>query len=145
MPIAQWGDTYKTGHETVDTQHQALFRMVNELHDAIIANKDQSVLFPTLERLAKYTVEHFKTEEALMTRISYPHYSRHREKHQALTKEVQELAEKYRSGKAVLSMTLSTFLAKWLQHHIKEDDVALVKYLKEHPETLTAKSGAAVG
>jgi len=73
MPIAQWGDTYKTGHETVDTQHQALFRMVNELHDAIIANKDQSVLFPTLERLAKYTVEHFKTEEALMTRISYPH------------------------------------------------------------------------
>lgn len=145
MPIAQWGDAYKTGHETVDTQHQALFRMVNELHDAIIANKDRSVLFPTLEKLAKYTVEHFKTEEALMTSIHYPHYPKHREKHQALTKEVQEITEKYRSGKAVLSMTLSTFLAKWLQHHIKEDDVALVKYVKEHPETLAAKAGAAVG
>lgn len=145
MPIAQWGDTYKTGHDTVDTQHQALFRMVNELHDAIIANKDQSVLFPTLERLAKYTVEHFKTEEALMTRVHYPLYSKHREKHEALTKEVQEIAEKYRSGKAVLSMTLSTFLAKWLQHHIKGDDVALVKFLKEHPETVSAKAGAAAG
>ncbi len=142
MSIAQWDDSYKTGHQTVDGQHQQLFGMVNELHDAIVANKAKDVLIPTLEKLAKYTVEHFQTEEGLMSKIDYPHLSTHRKKHQALTQEVLDLMEKYRSGKAVLSITLSNFLAKWLQHHIKEDDVALVKYLKEHPESLAAKSGA---
>lgn len=142
MPIAQWDNTLKTGHQTVDTQHYQLFGMVNELHDAIVANKTKEVLFPTLEKPAKYTVEHFQTEEGLMSKIQYPNLAAHQKKHQALTKEVQELMEKYRSGKAVLSLTLSNFLAKWLQHHIKEDDVALVKYLKEHPGSVAAKSGS---
>jgi hemerythrin len=141
VPIAQWDNTYKTGHQAVDAQHQQLFEMVNELHDAIVAKKANDVLVPTLEKLAKYTVEHFRTEEGLMNSVHYPHLATHRQKHQALTKEVLELMEKYRTGKAVLSLTLSSFLAKWLQHHIKEDDVALVKYLKEHPESLAAKSG----
>ena len=145
MAIAEWGDTYKTGHQTVDSQHKELFAMVNELHDAIMANKDKDILFPTLEKLARYTAEHFRTEENLMSRINYPHLEKHREKHQALTKEVQEIAEKYRSGKAVLSLTLSSFLAKWLQHHIRQDDVALVKYLNEQPESSATKAGASAG
>ena len=141
MSIATWDQSYETGHPTVDTQHQKLFGMVNELHEAIVAKRANDVLAPTLEKLAKYTVEHFRTEEGFMTKINYPRLSEHRQKHQQLTKEVQELIEKYRSGKAVLSITLSSFLAKWLQHHIKEDDFALVKYLKEHPESTAAKAG----
>jgi hemerythrin len=36
---------------------------------------------------------------------------------------------------------LSSFLADWLRHHIKEDDMALIKYTQTHPVALTAKSG----
>lgn len=141
MAISKRGKTYKTGHLTVDGQHTELFAMVKELHDAITANKDKDILFPKLEKLAKYTVEHFRTEENLMSRINYPHFEKHREKHQALTQEVQEIVEKYRSGKAVLSLTLSSYLAKWLQHHIREDDAALAEYLTEKPESSAAKAG----
>ena len=141
VPAIEWNDSYKTDYETVDSQHKQLFAMVNELHEAITANKAKEVLQPTLEKLATYTIEHFRTEEGLMTRIHYPALNTHQSKHQQLTKEVQDLIEKYRSGKAVLSITLSNFLAKWLRHHIKEDDVALVKYLNEHPEALAATSG----
>jgi len=141
VAIAVWDNSYKTGHQAVDAQHQQLFGLVNELHDAIVSRKDKDVLIPTLEKLAKYTIEHFQTEEGLMSSVQYPNLVTHRLKHQALTKEVRELMDKYRTGKAVLSLTLSAFLAKWLQHHIKEDDFALVQYLKEHPESLAAKSG----
>lgn len=142
MSIAKWDDSYRTGHNLVDAQHQELFRMVNDLHDAMVANKAREVLMPTLEKLAKYTMEHFRSEEGLMTKISYPAISEHRHKHAELTREVKDLMEKYRSGKAVLSITLSNFLANWLRHHIKEDDMALIKYVNEHPVALKAKSGA---
>ena len=141
MSIAKWDNSYKTGHDLVDAQHQQLFSMVNELHDSIMADRSKEVLTPTLEKLAKYTVEHFRTEEGFMTKIQYPRLNEHRQKHQQLTKEVQELIENYRSGKAVLTVTLSNFLVKWLCHHIKEDDVALVKYLNSHPAEMAAKGG----
>ena len=142
MPIAVWDNSYKTGHELVDKQHEELFRMVNGLHDAIVANKGKEVLGPTLQELAKYTIEHFRDEEALMASIQYPLLPTHKAKHDALTQEVAQLLEKFRDGKLVLSMTLSSFLAKWLQHHIKEDDIALIRYLKTHPLAVKATGAA---
>jgi hemerythrin len=130
MNIAQWDDSFKTGDGVVDSQHQELFRMVNELHNAIIANKGKEILGPTLDKLAKYTIEHFQTEEGLMERIKYPSLSTHQQKHKDLTDEVVDLVGKFKAGQMVLSITLSNFLAKWLRHHIKEDDVALVNFSK---------------
>jgi hemerythrin len=133
MAIAIWDDSYRTGNLTVDTQHQELFRMVNHLHNAIMGGTSKEILTPTLTELAKYTIDHFASEEALMVAANYPALAEHRRKHEDLTKQVKELAEKYRSGTVVLTITLSNFLADWLRHHIKKDDIALVKYLKDLP------------
>lgn len=111
MDIAVWDDSYKTGHAMVDTQHQGVFKMVNELHAAIVKEKGKEPLMPTLEKLAKYRVEHFLCEEILMNQVQYPARGAHKEKHDHLTSEVKELVEKYRTGKAVLTITLSSFLA----------------------------------
>lgn len=130
MAIAVWDDSYRTGNITVDNQHQELFRMVNDLHAAIMAGKSKDVVSPTLSKLAKYTVDHFASEEALMQKVNYPGTAQHKQKHVELTTQVKELTEKYTSGKVVLTITLSNFLADWLRHHIKEHDFALVKYVK---------------
>ena len=130
MNIAQWDESFKTGDGVVDTQHQELFGMVNDLHNAIVANKGREILGPTFDKLAKLTIEHFETEEGLMERIDYPSLTAHRQKHQVLTAEVKDLANKFKTGQMVMSITLSNFLAKWLRHHIKEDDVALIKFAK---------------
>ncbi|MBS1797472.1 MAG: hemerythrin family protein [Acidobacteria bacterium] len=129
MPIAIWNDNYKTGHAVVDRQHQELFQMVNQLHDSIVAGKGKDVLQPTLEKLARYTIQHFGTEEALMMQTHYPLLAVHRQKHQALAQKAKEIIEGYKSGKNVLTITLSQFLADWLSHHINEDDKALIDYL----------------
>lgn len=133
MAVAVWDDSFRTGHKVVDTQHQELFQMVNELHDAIIAGKGKEHMGPTLEHLANYTVQHFRSEEELMKQVSYPAQAQHKAKHVSLTNEVVDLIKKYKEGNLVLSTTLSTFLANWLRHHIKEDDIALIKYVKTHP------------
>jgi hemerythrin len=133
MGIAIWDESYRTGNLTVDTQHQELFRMVNHLHDAIMDGTSKEILTPTLTKLAKYTIAHFAAEEALMKAVNYPAMAEHRKKHGELTKQVKDLVEKYSAGKVVLTITLSNFLADWLRHHIKEDDIALVRYVKAHP------------
>ena|SRR5579864_1305731 len=140
MEIAKWDDSYKTGHIVVDTQHQELFRMVNQLHTAIMEDRAKEILMPTLEKLAGYTLEHFRSEEHLMAKVNYPAMSAHKQMHQELTNEVKELIEKYKSGRTALTITLSNFLAKWLRHHIKEADLALVKYIRGHGNAMTAAS-----
>jgi hemerythrin len=130
MSIAKWDDSYRTGQAFIDRQHQELFRMVNELHDAIVSHTEKALIAPTLEKLITYTVQHFSAEEALMAKVQYPDLFVHRRKHQDLTKRAKEIQEEYRSGRLVLSITLSSFLADWLRHHIKEDDMALVKFVR---------------
>ena len=133
MSIAKWDESYRTGHRLVDKQHEKLFGIVNNLHDSIVAGTGKEILEPTLRELAKYTIDHFRDEEALMVSINYPMLPPHKAKHEALTRQVTELMGKFQEGKLVLSITLSSFLADWLRHHIKEDDKALIAYLKAHP------------
>jgi hemerythrin len=140
MPVAKWDDSYKTGFELVDAQHQELFSVVNDLYDAILAGRDRELVGPTLEKLSRYTVEHFRAEEALMVETNYPALDKHRTQHWKLTKDVQDLRRKYESGEAVLSITLASFLANWLRRHIKEEDMLLIRYVQSRPHGLAAKS-----
>jgi hemerythrin len=130
MSIAKWDDSYRTGQAFIDRQHQDLFRMINDLHDAIVSHTEKAVIGTTLEKLIAYTVQHFRAEEALMAQVHYPDVFVHRRKHQDLAKRAKEIQEEYRAGRLVLSITLSNFLADWLRHHIKEDDMALVAYVR---------------
>ena len=133
MDVVKWNDSYKTGNVVVDTQHEHLFRMVNELHATILEEKGHDIIGPILEQLAGYVMEHYRSEEALMTQVRYPGFAEHKRKHEELTKEVKDLVKKYRSRQVTLTLTLSKFLANWLQHHIKEEDMALIRYCQSQP------------
>lgn len=132
MALISWDDTFRTGNYLVDTQHQELFRMVNDLHEAIVAGRGKDVLNPTLDRLVNYTIKHFGAEEALMRSVGYPAFQVHRAKHIDLADKVKDLVGKYGRGELVVSITLSRFLADWLQHHILENDLALIQYVQAH-------------
>jgi len=130
VTIATWDNSFRTGDRFVDTQHQELFRMVNDLHDAIVMGMGKHALTATLENLINYTVEHFEEEECLMNEMHYPGLPRHHLRHKGLTDRVIALAGEFSAGRAVLPITLSQFLTDWLLHHIKEDDVAFIKYVQ---------------
>jgi hemerythrin len=134
MVIATWDDKYNTGHKIVDIQHQELFQMVNDLHDAIASEQDKDSIIKALEKLSSHTLHHFATEETLMVKIGYPHLKVHKKKHEDLVKNANEIIEGYRTGRFVLTSAVSKLLSDWLRHHIQEDDKALVKYIQSHPE-----------
>jgi hemerythrin len=129
MPIAIWTPNLVTGNVTVDSQHQHLFDLVNELHHGIIQGHGREVMGPILKKLARYAVEHFATEERFMSSTAYPNLARHKQKHDALTAQVTELLGDWEQGTALPS-TLSKFLTEWVSHHIKDEDKELVAWLK---------------
>lgn len=130
MSVVEWNPIYETGYAPVDTQHRRLFEMVNQLHDGIVKGAGREIMGPTLKGLAKYTVEHFRTEEGLMTTKNYPFLQRHKQFHDDLVQRVTDLLEQFDKGHMVLPLTLSRFLADWISHHIKEEDKTLIDWLR---------------
>ncbi len=132
MAIAVWSNKFVTGYDEVDKQHQELFRMVNNLHQSILEKKGKEILIKTLDDLANYVVVHFKTEEVLMQKKGYPSLVEHKLIHDKLTKDAIEIIDGYKSGKLVLSITLSKFLGDWIQNHIEIEDMKMINYVKTH-------------
>ena len=133
MTFALWSNAYATGHPEVDRQHQRLFGMINELHEAMSHGRGRAALGPVMKDLAAYTLEHFATEEALMRATGFPDLERHIDKHEALARQVSELLLRFSEGYLTIPNTLARFLAEWLKHHIREEDIAFIAWMKGQP------------
>ena len=106
----------------MDAQHKALFGMLNELHDAMLAGSGQEMTRFLLKRLVDYTRDHFAAEEKTMSVAGYPGLEKHRAEHQSLTRRVQEYAVRLENGEAAINLHLLTFLREWLSKHIQQTD-----------------------
>jgi hemerythrin len=130
MALATWDPKYATGNLAVDGQHRKLFEMVNSLHDSLLAGHGKEKMGPTLKGLATYTVEHFKTEEGLMTAQAYPGFPEHKRKHDELLGQVSQLVKDFDEGKLTLPLTLARFLSDWIRHHIEDEDQKMTQWLR---------------
>ena len=82
----------------------------------------RTVLGSTLTELAQYTVEHFQTEEKLMTAARYQHLDAHKREHEKLVAEVVAFQRQFESGSVTITLDLMNFLSDWLINHIKGVD-----------------------
>jgi len=131
MTFIKWEAKYEVGVPVIDAQHKTLFDHVNTLFDAMQAGHGKDEIGKTLAFLARYTVDHFKTEEDLMRRSSYPGYEAHKAIHDDLTHQVVDLQAKLDKGSQMLSLPVMHFLRDWLSHHISEEDLKLAKHLNK--------------
>lgn len=104
--------------------------MVNDLFDAINTGKGKEKLGVVLGALIDYTVTHFQHEEREMKTHNYAGFAKHKEEHDALTKQVGEVRQKFAAGSnAALSAEVMAFLKNWLIKHIMGTDKAYTAYL----------------
>ena len=129
MALITWTTAFSVGVREIDTQHQELIRLINDLHDAMREGKGRSTMGEILKRLIDYTVNHFGFEEKLFAETGYPESLAHTAEHASLTREVQALALKYESGQSVLSIEVMEFLRSWLTDHIKGVDKRYTAHL----------------
>ncbi len=122
MALMTWSDSLSTGVKAMDEQHKGLVNTLNELHAAMLAARTKPWPAPLLDRLVKYTHDHFAAEEALMTRARYPNFPAHVTKHRDLTGQVETFVGRYQSGELSLNVDLLMFLRDWLTTHIQKED-----------------------
>ncbi|MGC2112439.1 MAG: bacteriohemerythrin [Candidatus Korobacteraceae bacterium] len=131
MPLIVWSDDFRFGIEEIDTQHQQLFSLINELHDAMAHGKGKSITAEVLDALVSYTVKHFSTEELLMQAHRYAGLWEHRASHQKFTATVVQFQKAYKDGSATLNIDIMEFLRQWLVTHIQGTDRKYVPILKD--------------
>lgn len=129
MPEVLWNSRFETGVTLVDAQHKSLFDAVNRLAASLGSESMGDGVKESLDFLAKYTQEHFKTEELFMREMAYPDLAAHVAEHARLMKRVQVLQARLAQGEP-MARDVATFFAGWLKHHICGTDMAYVRFMK---------------
>ena len=130
MAYIEWNDSLSVRVGVFDDDHRQLVSIINKLHLAILMKETQNVMKDILASLAVYTMEHFKHEEDLMVKYSYPEYFPHKKEHDALLKKVNDFRKSVESGETVVSFELMAFLKDWLVNHILSVDVKYSDFFK---------------
>jgi hemerythrin-like metal-binding protein len=130
MAYMNWRSDWEVGHSKIDEQHKSLVEAINTLHAAMKQGKGKDEVRRILVFLRDYTVDHFKTEEALMDAHRYPGAAAHKAIHADLVKQVATLVTDFQSGKPVMTSAVLDFLEDWLIKHIMSEDTALGAFLK---------------
>ncbi len=124
-----WKDQYSVENAVIDRQHKALFALVNEVADKVKTGNMPEIR-GVIDRLAAYTVEHFRDEEAIMRKAGYAALEDHELIHTELLEKVQELRAKLEKNQAVSMVGVIRFLSDWLKDHILLDDMAYKSSIK---------------
>ena len=122
VALLNWTPDMSVGVSVLDEDHKKLIAMINELHSGMLAGHSNEVVGGVLRKLANYTVEHFRREEALFAQTGYPAAGAHQREHEKLKTQVTAEIQKFQSGAAGLGMETLNFLRDWLKHHIQESD-----------------------
>jgi hemerythrin len=125
----QWNDSYSVNVRVIDQQHQTLFSMISELHDAMLAKKANGVIEKVLTGLVNYTKTHFRDEEGMLAKAKYPELPQHKVIHDGFVAKAAELQRKYKAGSLVLSIETLNFLGSWIRDHILVMDRKYSAYL----------------
>ncbi|MBF0565357.1 MAG: bacteriohemerythrin [Nitrospirae bacterium] len=129
MPLVTWTDNLSVHIKEIDTQHQKLVKLINDLFDAVTAKKGKDVLTKVLNELVDYTRYHFTAEEKLMATHNYPDLAKHKPEHEELTRKVLDFQKQFNEGKAMIDLLLMNFLKDWLVKHILGTDKKYSSYL----------------
>ncbi|WP_263771340.1 bacteriohemerythrin [Propionivibrio soli] len=118
-----WRKSFACGEESVDREHQELFRQANALIQSFIASEsDGSRLLPALDDLIDYTASHFANEERLLAHHHYPGLEEHALKHRALVAQALELRGLALAGELTLGGLVSFLVEDVVVKHMLTDD-----------------------
>jgi hemerythrin-like metal-binding protein len=139
MRYARFNNALNTGDPIVDAQHRELFALVNDLNAATLVDADDDSTTAALHRILGYATTHFQTEEALMERTEYPNSECHRSIHREFTATAVRLVEEHDRGEGMTIGQLAGFMENWLETHIGEEDLLLIRHVREYDRARSAR------
>lgn len=126
-----WTDSLKTGIKSIDSEHSALFSMLNNLliQISFITNKNE--ILKTFKFFMVYIEKHFNNEESMMKEFGFPGLEKHQLIHKELSYVVNNLyeiliEEELSDG---LRQDLKALASDWLVDHILNADMKFSHFM----------------
>ena len=112
---------HSVGVACFDTEHRFLIKLVNEVHAALIENRDRAQASQLMEHLIQETRLHFFREETALEAAAYPDLEAHMTEHHLALQEAAGLFRLFSTGH-ISGLAFPSFVKNWLINHIKESD-----------------------
>lgn len=122
MPIVKWDPSFNINIEVIDSQHQLLMDVINELYDAMMARQEKEALQKIINKLTYYAVFHFAKEEHYFEVFAFPEAEQHKKQHHDFEATISKFEDDFNQGRQTVSIELINFLSNWLINHIKGSD-----------------------
>ena len=119
----EWKSDYETGDETVDEQHQYLFKLANSL---LVTGTSECK--PIIMELYEYTRVHFKDEEKIMEEFKYPALTDHKKLHINLISNLNNLSEGFIESENSRD-DLAAVFGNWIINHILNEDLRFANFV----------------
>jgi hemerythrin-like metal-binding protein len=127
-----WSSKYSVGVKALDDQHEAMMKILNELHAASIQGKAKEVAGPLLRKLTSLSGEHFAAEEKLMESASYRGLAGHRAQHLEMAGKIAEISALYGKGDASAVLQFLHFMRDYLTKHMQTEDREFARWQEAH-------------
>ena len=129
----EWSKDLEVNNPQIDSQHQELFRRINQLFEACSEGKGSEMVVETIKFLEEYVVVHFESEEALMIESRYPGYAVHKGYHRNFIASFEKLKEQIDPKGPGLNIVIlvNRMVVDWLNQHIRNVDKEFARFLRE--------------
>lgn len=134
-----WSERLTLGHDALDQEHHLQVALVSGLAEALEQGRPR-LASRLLDQLAGYSKAHFAGEELLMDLAGYRQLDAHRQEHQAMLTQLEEIRYLQDRGEYLLAAPMVLDLLNGLASHIAASD----RRFAEHSEKLSPR-GAAKG
>ncbi len=131
MGIVQWDGSLATGIESVDIQHEELFRVINSMYDKAGRGFEKNAVIEGLDSLRSYVRYHFQTEEKLLAKHDFPELDAHKREHQVFSERIELFAQRPLEQIQETLQEMESFLLGWLIKHIQRTDMKYAAFLRE--------------
>lgn len=123
-----WKDSFSSGNPVIDSQHQSLFHLSNELLAAILATQPATEIAAIIARLVEEVGQHFHDEEAILETVGFPGLAQHKEEHARLQAEGLRLSQGFAGGTCSVGAVSQFLVYEVVLLHLLGADREFVAY-----------------
>lgn len=131
MEQIAFGETLRTGFETIDEQHALFLSMLTDLAAQIEAGRHRQGVLDAFQGMRLYADGHFSDEEDLMNAHGYPQLPAHRKLHDTFRDMVAEFEARLGEGVGLVSLETLEYLGSWFIRHIRDEDLRFAAFARD--------------
>jgi hemerythrin-like metal-binding protein len=131
MNEIHWDESYSVGVSRLDEQHKRIIGIVNYLVRSKAVAVESSTIAEALTRLARYTNDHFKTEENLLREHGYPELEAHTREHEEYRQVITNFCQAIWEQDPTVTDRFSRFVSVWWWKHVLVEDMKYKEFFEK--------------